>query len=542
MMVSQALLDFGTVKLDSYNIPKLKPFERSCIMGNGYHYTLETKNGHIYYFFPMGTSVLSVPFVAGLNLFCMSAVTRNGSYDERQDIVMQRIIAAILMGGAASIFFMLAALVIPASWSVIVALVASLGTSILSVASRGLWSHTWSVLLLSIVIYLLLKSKRHNLFPQPVLLATLMAWLYFVRPTNSINIVAITIYLLMYYKKIVLPYLLTGLFWLVGFTAFSWYNFKTLVPDYYLPERLGSNTFWEALAGNLISPARGIFIYFPLLLFIIYLLVRYYRYIFTHSLVWLSASVIILHWIMISTFHHWWGGHSYGPRLQTDLIPRFVLLSVLGIDGMRSCFNKATVSNLDQGALLFKRAGLITCVGFLILTSCFIHYRGAVCVETQLWNVGPKNVDEHPARIWNWRKPQFLAGMLRPSPEDLVGNYIEPKGLPDQVIYGSYFNSGTAWNEKGVTVLDKKGLIIPIRDVHGAKRIEILADHNDFYIVSFYYKGQYKGNINILPEGLPGLQWRNAFIPGTIHKFDEVRIIPVGGDGMYSVAMVVLLR
>jgi len=544
MMVSQALLDFGTVKLDCYNIPKLKPFEQPCILGHGYHYTFETKNGHIYYFFPMAAPVLSVPFVAVLNVFGMSAVTHNGSYDEQQDLVMQRIIAAILMGAAASIFFMLAALVLPAAWSVIVALVASLGTPILSVASRGLWSHTWSVLLLSIVIYLLLKSKRHNLSPQPVLLATLLAWLYFVRPTNSINIAAITIYLFIYYRKIVLPYMLTGLFWLAGFVAFSWHNYKTLVPSYYLAERLGSGTFWEALAGNLISPARGIFVYFPPLLFIIYLLVKYYRYIFSRSLVWLSASVIIPHWILISTFYHWWGGHSYGPRLQTDLIPWFVLLSVLGIDGMKSCFLKAAESGSGQsGVLLFKKKyNLIICAGFLILTSCFIHYRGAVRVETQYWNIAPKNVDDHPEIIWNWRKPQFLAGMLRRSPEDRAGNYIEPKGLPDQVIYGTYFDSGTVWNEKGVTVLDKKGLLIPIQGSHGAKRIEILADHNDIYIVSFYYKGQSQGNINILPKGLPGLQWRLAFIPDTIHAFDEVRIMPAGGDGRYSVAMVVLLK
>jgi hypothetical protein len=34
--------------------------------------------------------------------------------------------------------------------------------------------------------------------------------------------------------------------------------------------------------------------------------------------------------------------------------------------------------------------------------------------ETWVWNVRPTNVDDDPGKIWDWRRPQFLAGWVRP--------------------------------------------------------------------------------------------------------------------------------
>ena len=44
-------------------------------------------------------------------------------------------------------------------------------------------------------------------------------------------------------------------------------NLSQLIPDYYRPRRVSvSETFGEAMLGNLVSPARGLFVYSPVLL------------------------------------------------------------------------------------------------------------------------------------------------------------------------------------------------------------------------------------------------------------------------------------
>jgi hypothetical protein len=96
-----------------------------------------------------------------------------------------------------------------------------------------------------------------------------MAWLYFVRPTFCIPIVGISAYLLFYHRRSLGAYIVTGCVWLAAFVAYSRYYFGVNLPNYYRADRLTFDSFWEALAGNLISPSRGLFIYVPVLVFVV---------------------------------------------------------------------------------------------------------------------------------------------------------------------------------------------------------------------------------------------------------------------------------
>ncbi len=64
MLVSESLLHHGTFTLDSYAIPRLAPKQQIGYVSNGSIYQLELVNGHIYYFMPPGSSILSIPHVA----------------------------------------------------------------------------------------------------------------------------------------------------------------------------------------------------------------------------------------------------------------------------------------------------------------------------------------------------------------------------------------------------------------------------------------------------------------------------------------------
>ncbi|HWT02204.1 MAG TPA: hypothetical protein VN256_18275 [Pyrinomonadaceae bacterium] len=406
MLVSQSLLSHRSFTLDAYAIPRHEPVWHGYYFKNGPLYQLEVADGHLYYHMPPGSSVLSVPFVAVFNLLGVSPANPDGSYDRRGEVIIEAGLAALLMAALAVIFFYTARLVLPLWWSVAAAGGFALGTQVYSTASRALWSDTWGILLLGLVVFLLLRKEAAGRGLNPVLLASLLAWTYFVRPTFSVHIAAVSVYLFVFHRRLFLPYALTGAAWLVLFVSYSWFHFGKLLPSYYNANRLEFDSFWEALAGNLISPARGLLVYVPVLLFVAFLLVRYWHTLPHRRLVWLSLPIIAVHLAAISSFNHWWGGHSFGPRFSTGLVPWFLLLAVLGLRAMLDWREKhAAASRAAWRAQL-------ACGALLLLASLFINTRGATSHATWLWNQRPVEIDQHPERLWDWSQPQFMAGWL----------------------------------------------------------------------------------------------------------------------------------
>jgi hypothetical protein len=405
MLLSQSLLSHRSFTLDAYALPRYEPVWHGYYFKNGPVYQLEVVGEHLYYHLPPGTSVLSTPFVAAFNLLGVSAANPDGSYDPRGEMIIEAGLAALLMAALSVIFFYTARLALPLPWSITVALGGALGTQVYSTASRALWSDTWGILLLGIVVFLLLRNETGKRVLNPVLLATLLAWTYFVRPTFSVHIAAISVYLFVCYRRLFLAYALTGAAWLALFVCYSWLHFGRLLPSYYSASRLQFDSFREALAGNLISPARGLLVYVPVLLFVAFMLVRYRTTLARRRLVWLSAAITIGHLVAISSFNHWWGGHSFGPRFSTGLVPWFVLLAVLALRAMLDWREQHRAAS----RALWRTQ--LACGALLLLASLFINTRGATSHATWLWNSRPEEIDQHPERLWDWTQPQFLAGM-----------------------------------------------------------------------------------------------------------------------------------
>ena len=404
-VLSESLLKHRSFAIDHFALPRLEPLDNGQYLRNGDIYQQEWSHGRLYYYHPPGSSVLSVPYIAVMNLFGLSAINPDGTYNLDNEMKLQRILACLLMALTAAIFYFTARLLLPRKWSVIVALAGALGTPVWSTLSRGVWSDTWGVFLMAIVILLLVADAVGRIKLNPVVLATLLAWTYFVRPTNAIAIIAITIYIVLYRRQSFLRYAAVGLIWLAVFVSYSQSHFGASLPTYYRASRLSFEHFGEALAGNLISPARGLLVYVPVIFFVAYLLIRYRRAIAHYRLLWLAVSISILFWLANSSFPHWWGGYSYGPRLMAYIVPWIVLLAILGIDAMR----RADVPQRPWVRRVQAATGAL-----LLIVSVGINGIGAVDAETQSWNERPVSVDKQPSRLWDWHYPQFLAGFLRP--------------------------------------------------------------------------------------------------------------------------------
>jgi hypothetical protein len=422
ILVSESLLEHHTAALNGYLIPGLDadalPAHPQQIELRPF-YQLVNIDGRILHRYPPGTPMLAVPFVAIANAAGLSAANPDGSYNAAGEIRIQRLLASLLMALLTVIFFRTAAMLLPISWSLAIAGGAAFGTQVMSVATRSLCAHTFEILLGGLVLYLILKAELRNWRLHPIILATLLSWMFFVRPTGAIPIAAVSIFVLLRYRRDFPLYAVAGVLWLDAFFVYTWSTLGQLLPDYYLVGNgLGASYLPGAIAANLISPSRGLFIFVPAILAVLYMVVRHWRTLPQRPLVALAIGVIVGHIVLISTWPIWWGGCSYGPRLMTDMVPWFVMLAIFGGVALRRYCAGDPAGEAEAHAgyrrVVLAAAAALTLIGVAI-------NRWAACSWAPAsWGVNVA-VDYHPERVWDWRTPQFLAGIVadarpRPSP------------------------------------------------------------------------------------------------------------------------------
>jgi hypothetical protein len=174
------------------------------------------------------------------------------------------------------------------------------------------------------------------------------------------------------------------------------------VSPYYQTDRISSDHFFEALAGHLISPSRGFFVFTPVFIFSIFGVLLKIRNSSMEMLEWLLVTIVALHWVSISFYTEWFGGHSFGNRYMSDMIPYFMYFLIPVV---------ASISRLDFpkfDLLSLKRVAWVSIFSVLAVASVAIHYRGATDFDTLLWNTEPTNIAQDTDRIWSLDDVQFM--------------------------------------------------------------------------------------------------------------------------------------
>ena len=402
MLLSQGLLEHRSFALDRYNIPRLPPEYHDHTWKNGHIHQLEIVDKHLYYYMPPGSSVLSVPYVAALNLFGISPRNPDGSYNPFAERTIQVSLAALLMAIFSVVAFYTARLLLPISWSLVVAFGSALGTQVWSTTSRSLWADTWGVLLLSVVAYLMLADGIGKRRLNPFVAATLLAWTYFVRPSNAVVVMAVTVYVMLARRQIFWRYALSGAIWGCVLVVYSWIHYHAVLPTYFrVNQRLSFSHFFTAIAGNLISPSRGLFVFVPITLGILFIVWRHRQTVVSKPLLFLALTVIALYVLVISTFNPWWAGASFGPRYLSPVVPWFVVLAVLGLDALRR-----------SAAAVNQRITLVF-AGLLLFLSVTINAFGALSWRAWMWNAHG-DIDHDAKKVWSLKYPQLLAPFKRP--------------------------------------------------------------------------------------------------------------------------------
>lgn len=157
-----------------------------------------------------------------------------------------------------------------------------------------------------------------------------------------------------------------------------------------------SGNLVDGLLGTLFSPNRGLLVYSPwIAMALATLLVPAVRQrLGSHSLIIWMMVALLPYTIILSKYSVWWGGHCFGPRYWTDVIPLFAILFAYGLDWMR------------------PRSRILVAISAAAVTfSITVQVIGAFCSPSS-WNLEPSNVDFHHERLWDWRDTELSRSLI----------------------------------------------------------------------------------------------------------------------------------
>jgi len=370
----------------------------------GLRYTVRMIDNTPYNTYPLGASLVALPFVAAFD-WIASRILSVDLYELSQQQILARLdvfIGSALVAATAVVLYRTARLFTGNASAVLVAFVFAFGTAALSTGSRELNQHSTTMLALAVTLYCLLRAPESARY---LLLAGFaLAFAFVIRPTNGLSALVLTVYVALHYRRGFGWFAVGAAVVALPFMVWSASLFGSLLPPQYaggIFSRFGTATLVEGLLGHLVSPNRGLFIFSPVLLFSLLGIGVKWR---AKSLTALDGGlllILLLHWIVISMFDDWYAGHSFGPRYPMDMLPYLCYF-------LTPFF---TALPRFRPALAVPTAlALVAATGF----SLFVNVRGATVDATQAWNTTPNNVDAHTERAWDWNDLQFMRGMGLP--------------------------------------------------------------------------------------------------------------------------------
>jgi hypothetical protein len=364
-------------------------------------YRLRDIGGHIYSYYPIATPLLVTPAVWIINkIYPLVYPTDFYTYLEShgpnsRTAKLEKLLAAGIGALAAAFMYLIGRGELRRPESVALTAIFALSTSMWSTATRALWQHGPSALLLAAALYLLLRSREQ---PRSLFwIGLILGFSYLIRPTNSLSVGFVGLYLLVNDRRHFWLYVLGVSAALIPYVIQNWVSYHNIFPpySYQLFERLATpRVFLEGLAGTIVSPARGLFIFTPVLLFSLYgIYVRLKDRFSPANLDCYLAAILLTHWMTISLFEDWGGAWSIGPRYFVDVIPLLVyfLIPIL-------------------------RNGLLAAPGWryafiaTLLISVVIQLHCSTSIDPFMWNGKPQALVDAPERKWDWGDLQFLRG------------------------------------------------------------------------------------------------------------------------------------
>lgn len=370
-----------------------------------------------YSFFPIGTVLMAVPFVKAYEAFpnlsrslvpgISNLTTKLGRFPSAEEAYepLERAIASFYVALTTLLLFILLEKISDTYIALLFSLLFGFCSPAWSIASRGLWQHG-PLMLLTTIGFLFLVSQKQKVRE---LSALPLAFSYIVRPTGVIAAGLTALFCSNRFKKIPVLYLSLVIAVMIPFIAFNMSFFGRALPPYYNNSRLTFGpSMPDALFANLLSPSRGLFVFCAYLIAPLFLFfVRRDLWRKAPPYIWLALLISWTHWIAVSAFPNWWGGHTFGPRYMTELVPLLIIVCCWVIKNIK-----------NRTPLIY----ITLVLGFVNLLN---HWQGANNQYVFNWNISPRNVDLYPDRVWEVKGSQFLESLKFAKREIVKRHYYD---------------------------------------------------------------------------------------------------------------------
>jgi len=366
--------------------------------------------------FGLGAALTVLPVYAVMNLFTDLAANRSAWY------YGTKVAASLLVAGAVVLIFLtMRRFAVPALPAAVGALTFGLGTCAWSVSSQLLWQQTPALFFLALGAWCLAGAEARPRFAAYCGMAFGMATLC--RSTAAISTLAVGLYLL---YLALWPAVLSRLRPGAERVEFNWrpvplyvlgglpfalllgaYNAYYLGSPYASGQRSaaekidmvqkGATSFFqtplaEGLAGLLLSPSRGLFVYSPVLALGLVGAVMAWKSPRAFAVLIALQAAVVLDVVMNAKHFDWWGGLTYGPR---RLVDTGVFLTLLMIPVI------ARVARMRWMGGAFAA---------LLLYSVSVQALGAWSYHMGQWdNKNQMNIENpaHRHRLWSWSDTQI---------------------------------------------------------------------------------------------------------------------------------------
>lgn len=421
-----AIVQYHTIFLD--------PIAKVAAQGraDGAYWMVPRPDGHIISLYPVVVpllvSPLYVPAVAYLNL--------RGWTDARLDHVakvMEKLSASILAALSAALLYLLLRRRATPRIALLLTLAYAFGTTTWVIGSQALWQHGMAEVL---AIGALLALTAPCTAPRALAAGLLLGLMAANRPPDVIPAAALA---------------LSGLFWagrrrapllvaagLVPAVATMLYNLRVagnVGGGYGLigKARFLQHDLLTGVAGLLVSPTKGLFVFSPFLLFLLLAWRHLPRGRDERRLTLAMIAGVVIQ-ILLYAKTDWRGGLSWGPRYMTDLLPFFIWMLVPVVAVLRGA-----------GRVSFKLA-----VGIAVALEAIgaFSYSGSFDLPVYAADHGAELHVMRPA--FDWRNASFLTGLRQGfAPADLT---ISMRGSVDAIEAGGRATTVvTAGQEASVT-------------------------------------------------------------------------------------------
>jgi hypothetical protein len=416
--IAASLLPFSLLLDGSVAADRFYPYVAEHLPQHtrGFH----LKNGHAYSGYPIATPLLVAPLyvpaalVAGAQRWGVARIVALAG-------VMEKLAASLVAALSVMFFYFLAMRLASPRHALWVTLAYAFATGTWTISSQALWQHGASELAVIAGLYFLaLWSEDPERRGTLVLAGLSCALAAAVRPTNVLFLAALGVSVAAsrrgrgrWASFLAFPVVVGA-----GLAAYNWHVFGRVTGGY----EVGlAGHFWEGLAGLLASPGRGLFVYTPVAAFSVLGAARWLKsgrswqspVLATAALHALSSVLLLSKWPI------WWGGHCYGPRLLTDIVPCLMILILPALEGVSR--------GVAQKALF----------GLALAGSIFVQGIGAFCYPQSLWDEQPVTVGDRPDRLWDWRDSPISRSLkagprLGPAPAKLEEFWRALRGAPGE--------------------------------------------------------------------------------------------------------------